>query len=225
MGRRRSAYAGDQPTGPAANALSAFAGAPNPTFVPNLSFWTAAYGGSGTTAGNSVTGAASTNSQIYGAATGLDYRINPDMLVGFALGGGGTSWQLGQGLGNGHSGMFQAGVYATGHSGPAYLSPAAAYSLQDVTTNRNATPASFDGLQGQFDASFFSSRVESGYRLSYGGINVTPYGAVQFQALVMPSYSEFARASTASFPRPHRSSPARAPRATSRLPVCSRSQR
>ena len=33
-----------------------------------------------------------------GVAAGLDYKLSPDTLIGFALAGGGTSWGLAQGL-------------------------------------------------------------------------------------------------------------------------------
>ena len=41
-----------------------------------------------------------------GIAAGLDYKLSPDTLIGFALAGGGTSWSLAQGLGGGRSDVF-----------------------------------------------------------------------------------------------------------------------
>jgi hypothetical protein len=41
---------------------------------------------------------------------GLDYRVAPGTVVGFALAGGGTGWSLAQNLGSGGSDAFQAGV-------------------------------------------------------------------------------------------------------------------
>jgi uncharacterized protein with beta-barrel porin domain len=184
-------YAPSEPSAPAAGAFSALAQAPRVIFDPHMSVWAAAYGGDGTITGNAFTGAANTNSQIYGLATGLDYRVLPNTIFGVALGGGGTAWELGQGLGSGHSGMFQAGVYGTSQFGPAYVSGAFAYSLQDVTTNRNVTLAGFDSLQGDFAAHVVSARLEGGYRLPYGGVNFTPYAALQSQEMFLPAYSEF----------------------------------
>jgi hypothetical protein len=40
----------------------------------------------------------------------MDYHLSPDSLVGFALAGGGTNWNLAQNLGGGRSDAFQAGV-------------------------------------------------------------------------------------------------------------------
>jgi uncharacterized protein with beta-barrel porin domain len=106
---------------------------------------------------------------------------------------------LNQGLGNGHSGMFQVGTYAVTHLGPAYVSAAAAYSLQEVTTNCVVTLAGSDALQGDFPADVLSGRIESGYRLPFGLLNLTPYGALQTQAMLASSYSEFAIAGSPQF--------------------------
>jgi uncharacterized protein with beta-barrel porin domain len=187
------AYAEDPAMPPAASAFSALALGPR-SFDPHMSFWASAYGGSGSISGNATTGAANTTSQVYGFATGVDYQALPNTTIGLALGGGGTSWQLGQGMGSGHSDMFQAGIYGTSHFGPAYVSGALAYSLQEVTTNRSVTLAGFDTLQGNFAANGVSARIESGYRLPYGLVAVTPYGAVQTQAMFLPSYGEYAQA-------------------------------
>ena len=183
-------YADQPATGPAAKAISALAPEPR-ALDPRLSMWASAYGGAGSISGNAATGAASANNQIYGFAAGLDYLAAANTTVGVALGGGGTSWQLGDGMGSGHSGMFQAGVYGTTHNGPAYVSGAAAYSLQDVTTNRTVSLGS-SAMQGAFDANVLSARVEGGYRLGYGSLGVTPYGALQTQAMFLPGYAESA---------------------------------
>jgi uncharacterized protein with beta-barrel porin domain len=193
------AYAAEPPTAPAASAFSALALGPRSSFEPNLSLWAAGYGGSGTVSGNAATGAANTTSQIYGYATGVDYRVSPNTIVGLALGGGGTTWQLGQGMGTGRSDMFQAGIYGTTHFGPAYVSAAASYSLQEVSTTRDVTLAGFDTLQGNFSANVLSTRLESGYRLPYGVLAVTPYGAVQTQAMFLPSYGEYSTSGSSQF--------------------------
>ena len=198
------AYVSEEASAPAARAFNALAldgptSGPQAVFAPRLSIWSSAYGGSGSITGNGFTGAASTDSQIYGVATGLDYLVEPNTVVGLALGGGGTAWQSGQGMGSGHSSMFQGGIYGTSRLGPAYVSGAFAYAQQDVTTNRVATLAGYDVLQGNFTANVVSGRLESGYRLPYGFLAVTPYGAVQTQAMFLPAYSEHAAVGSSQF--------------------------
>jgi outer membrane autotransporter protein len=155
-------------------------------------FWGSAYGGSGTITGNATTGSHYSADQFYGFAAGLDYRATPDTVFGFALAGGGTNWNLDQGLGSGRSDMFQAGLYGKTRSGAGYVSGALAYSFHDVTTNRTVTIAGTDMLQAKFNANMFSARLESGYRYAMPWAGVTPYAAVQAQSLVLPSYGETA---------------------------------
>jgi outer membrane autotransporter protein len=161
-------------------------------FDARYGLWGAAYGGSGRIDGNATTGSNTTTSQAYGFAAGLDYRLTPDTVVGFALAGGGTHWGLDQGLGSGRSDMFQAGVYGKTRSGAAYLSGALAYSFHDVTTDRTVTIAGTDMLEAKFQANVFSERLEGGYRYATPWLGVTPYGAVQVQSIALPSYGETA---------------------------------
>ena len=96
------------------------------------------YGGSQTTNGNAALGSNNTTSSIYGTAVGLDYRFSPSTVAGFALAGGGTGFGV-NGLGWGHSDLFQAGAFVRHNAGPAYVTAALAYGWQDVTTNRIVT--------------------------------------------------------------------------------------
>ena len=154
--------------------------------------WGSAYGGSGTISGDSTTGSHSTTSQTYVFASGLDYRVTPDTLVGFALAGGGSNWSLDQVSGIGRSDTFQAGVYGKTRWGAAYLAGALAYSFHDVTTNRTVTIAGNDALAANFRANVFSGRLEGGYRYAMPWLTATPYGALQVQSIALPAYGESA---------------------------------
>ncbi|MFX4887758.1 autotransporter domain-containing protein, partial [Acinetobacter baumannii] len=79
-----------------------------------------------------------TTSSLYGTAIGADYRVSPNTIAGFALAGGGTSFNV-SGLGGGRSDLFQAGAFVRHTIGPAYLTAALAYGWQDVTTDRTVT--------------------------------------------------------------------------------------
>src|ERR1700676_4120252 len=54
--------------------------------------WAAAYGGQNNTAGNAMLGSHDSSARSYGFATGLDYRVTPYTVAGFALGGGSTNY-------------------------------------------------------------------------------------------------------------------------------------
>ena len=110
---------------------------PQQSFDQRWSAWGSAFGGSGTYDGNAV-GSTNVTASDYGYAAGMDYHVTPDTVYGFALGGGGTNWNLATSLGSGRSDSFQAGVYAKTHWGAVYMSGALAFANHWFTTNRIA---------------------------------------------------------------------------------------
>src|SRR6185295_13544236 len=110
--------------------------APYAAFAPKLTVWGQAYGGYNRIDGDAGAGTSDTTARTYGLATGFDYRLKPDLTVGFALAGGTTSWGLSQNLGGGRSDVFQVGAYAVKKFGAAYVSGALSYAWHDVTTDR-----------------------------------------------------------------------------------------
>lgn len=154
--------------------------------------WAAGYGGSQTTSGNAVIGSNDTTSRIFGTAVGADYLFAPHTIAGVALAGGGTNFSVNN-LGTGRSDLFQAGAYLRHSNGAAYLSAAAAYGWQDITTDRTVTVAGIDRLHAEFNANAWSGRLEGGYRFVApwnGGVGITPYAAGQFTSFDLPRYME-----------------------------------
>jgi uncharacterized protein with beta-barrel porin domain len=200
-----SAYAANdsrQRTAAERDAYAMFTKAPPAVFEPRWNVWAAGFGGSQATSGNAAVGSNDTTSTIAGTAVGADYRFSPDTIAGFALAGGGTSFSVANGVGSGHSDLFQAGVYARHTMGAAYIAGALAYGWQDITTNRTISLAGLDQLQASFNANAFSGRVEGGYRFGSpwtGGIGITPYAAAQFTTFDLPAYAEHALIGTNNF--------------------------
>jgi uncharacterized protein with beta-barrel porin domain len=159
--------------------------------VQRWSVWAAGFGGSQTTDGNAVVGSNDTTSRIFGGAVGADYRLSPFTIAGFSLAGGGTNFNV-NGLGSGHSDLFQAGAFVRHTVGAAYLTGALAYGWQDITTNRTVTVAGADVLRAEFNANAFSGRIEGGYRFvaPWMTVGVTPYAAGQFTTFDLPAYAE-----------------------------------
>jgi autotransporter-associated beta strand protein len=158
-------------------------------FEQPWSVWGAGYGGSNRTSGDpAVVGSHDLSAATAGGAAGLDYRLAPGTVVGFALAGGGTNWSLAQGIGGGKSDAFQAGVYGTARSGPAYLAAALAFTNHWMSTDRFAFAG--DHLTASINAQSFGGRLEGGYRFAtyYGGL--TPYAAIQSQMFHTPGYIE-----------------------------------
>jgi autotransporter-associated beta strand protein len=160
-----------------------------PAFEPRWNVWAAGFGGSQTTDGNTATGSNTATSRIYGTAVGADYRFSPNTIAGFALAGGGSNFSV-NGSGSGRSDLFQAGAFVRHMIGSAYITGAAAYGWQDITTDRTVGGSA---LQGRFSANAYSGRIEAGNRTAMpwlGGVGITPYAAVQVTALDLPAYAE-----------------------------------
>lgn len=165
-----------------------------PMLVPQQlhrwSVWASGYGGSETVNGNAVVGSQDLTARVWGVASGADYKVSPDTLLGFAVGGGGTNYSLANAMGAGRTDMFNAGFYGRQNVGAAYLSGAFAYGWHDVTTNRTVALAGVDMLQGRFQAETFSGRFEGGYRFATSFMGITPYAAAQVISVNLPNYSE-----------------------------------
>lgn len=169
------------------------------------SVWAAAYGGQTNMTGNALAGSHDLSARAYGYATGLDYRVTPYTVVGFALGGGSTNFGLPDGLGGGHGDMFQSAVYSITRVNAAYVSAALAYGWYHVSTDRVLTVAGLDHLTADFAANNVGGRIEGGYRFALpsvfdlSGFGVTPYAAFQMQGFRTPSYGEIAISGSSTF--------------------------
>jgi outer membrane autotransporter protein len=141
-------------------------------------------------AGDTVIGSHNTSLRTAGMISGFDYRVAPGSVAGFALAAGTSNWGLSDSLGSGKSDVFQAGLYGSTRANSVYLSAAVAYALQRVSSDRNVTLSGNDRLSANFDTHGIGGRVELGNRFEHQGIGFTPYGALQFQTLNAPSYTE-----------------------------------
>ncbi|WP_246175428.1 autotransporter outer membrane beta-barrel domain-containing protein [Bradyrhizobium paxllaeri] len=170
----------------------------NDLFDQRWSVWGSAYGGGSNTSGNAALGSNDATARVFGFAVGADYRLSPDTLAGFALAGGGTNFSV-SGFGSGRSDLFQAGAFVRHNMGAAYITAAAAYGWQDVTTERTVTVAGFERLRAQFNANAWSGRIESGYRYVTPWMGITPYAAGQFTTYSLPAYAEQVLAGAGTF--------------------------
>ena len=173
-------------------ALERFANV-RPTSGERWNVWGSVYGGQANAAADTSVGSNSTRTQSVGMATGFDYRFSPDSMVGFALAGGGTSWNSAGGLGGGTSDVFQLGVYGSHQFGASYVSASAAYAFYNMNTNRTVTIAGTDRLSASFGANNIGSRIETGHRFELPfSVGLTPFAAGQVQQFFMPNYRESA---------------------------------
>ncbi|MCG6121556.1 MAG: ice-binding family protein [Microvirga sp.] len=155
--------------------------------APRLwSVWGAGYGGRAQTDGDRATGSHDRSSRTMGVAAGADFLVAPDTRIGFALGGGATSFNLSGGMGGGTSDMIQAAVYARQTLGRAYVTGALAYARHDVDTSRVVTLGGRTVLNASFEAHNVAGQAEAGYRFGW----FIPYAAISVQSFTTPSYSE-----------------------------------
>ena len=169
-------------------------------FAARWNVWAMAFGGANNTSGDpNGTGSANFSARTAGIAAGLDYKLSPDTLIGFALAGGGTSWSLAQGLGGGRSDVFQAGLYGSQKFGPWYLSGAVSFANYWASTTRMITLPTVDTLNAGFTAQSWGGRAEAGYRIAWAPVNLAPYVALQAQTFSTPNYAETATSGSQQF--------------------------
>jgi outer membrane autotransporter protein len=187
-------YAGEEKTpfviGSAYSALAKAPAAVSPS-LPHWNLWGEAFGGGAQLSGNDAVGSHNTAIGIGGFAAGADYHVSPESMLGFALAGGATAWSN-SGLGDGHSDVFQAGLYGSQQFGRAYVSAAAAFGDYSIKTNRNVGLPGGDEYNASFNAQSYSGRVESGYHIALSALTLTPYAALQVQDFEAPAYGETA---------------------------------
>ncbi|MCK1722008.1 autotransporter domain-containing protein [Bradyrhizobium sp. 141] len=164
-----------------------------PAFAERWTAWGAAFGGTNRTSGDPVViGSHDLSARAGGVAAGADYHFSRDAVVGFALSGGGTRWDLAQALGGGKSEALQAGVYTAVRTGPAYFAASLAVANHWMSTDRFAPFG--NQLTAKFDAQTVGGRIEGGYRFATPIGGFTPYAAAQTQAFRTPTYTETDRA-------------------------------
>lgn len=160
-----------------------------PAFAERWTAWGSAFGGTNRTSGDPVViGSHDLNARAAGVAAGADYHFSRDALVGFALSGGGTKWDLAQAIGGGKSEALQAGVYTALRNGPAYFAASLAVANHWMSTDRLAPFG--NQLTAKFDAQTVGGRIEGGYRFATPLGGFTPYAAAQAQAFRTPTYTE-----------------------------------
>jgi fibronectin-binding autotransporter adhesin len=174
-----SAFDGITPSEP----LAAMMGA-------RYSVWGSAYGGYGRFTGDNSAGTHNETTRNGGLATGADIRVDPDTVIGFALAGGATSWSFSDGLGGGHSDMFQAGVYATHRFDAAYVSASAAYAPGWIKTDRFMTIPTSGHYTAKVTGQTFTGHIEVGNRFGASDYGFTPYIGGNISVIALPAYKE-----------------------------------
>ena len=171
--------------------------------------WGTGFGGTANWQGNGTIGSASATEHSSGFAAGLDYQVNPNLLLGVSAGGGQSSFGV---LDRGTWGTVDAwhgSVYGAWRSQQGfYASGIVSYSGFDNTEQRSASipgvilpaanfiggpyvvPGYAERPQGSFNSQAWSGYGELGYQWKYGALTTTPFAGLGFGSLRSDSFTE-----------------------------------
>jgi len=190
----------EQPTGALGYAPSAKMKTPivvhDPVLAPVRTWraWASGFGGDETVHGDAGAGSAAQSSSYYGGAMGVDYQINPDLLIGIAGSGSSGSFSVSGRSTYGSVTGGGLGAYGVATFGSFYA--ASSTSLGFFHNSETRSIAGFGGLgfetdHGSFDSIAVRTRVEAGRRFAdvYGAA-VTPFVALEIANLHSNGFNE-----------------------------------
>ncbi|MDP1964231.1 MAG: autotransporter outer membrane beta-barrel domain-containing protein, partial [Reyranella sp.] len=155
--------------------------------------WGSALGVMGSVAGNGTSAALTYNGG--GTATGVDYRFNPNLLVGLGLGFVTGNQYLGGFSGRGTTDSYQGSLYASFTQQAFYLDAVAGYGFSNNWMTRQIF---IPGLQqrtaaGQTTANQFVGQAEAGYAIGLHApslARLTPFVRLQGVSNTQAGFSE-----------------------------------
>lgn len=157
------------------------------------SLWGSALGGLATVAGNANAGTLTYNTG--GFATGLDYRVNPTLLLGGGVGfASGNQW-VGGFSGQGSTNSYQASLFASFTPGAFYLDALAGYGYNDNQMTRQIVLPNLGArtAQGRTGANQILGQAEAGYRIGLDdrtAASLTPFARLQATGVYQAGFSE-----------------------------------
>jgi autotransporter-associated beta strand protein len=157
--------------------------------------WLSGVGGTGSVSGDSTGSARGFTYNFGGAAGGLDYRLSPELLVGFGGGWTGGTQRVSNFAGQAYLSTFSGLLYASWTPSAFYLDGAAGYA--NTTTNVTRV-ISIPGLaarfaQGQTSVNQFLGQVETGYKIvlpTWAPTSVAPFARLQGSTTNQPGFTE-----------------------------------
>jgi uncharacterized protein with beta-barrel porin domain len=158
---------------------------------PRWRTWAAGFDGSWKLAGEPGIGSADLSHHTAGGAGGLDYQINPDLLVGFAVGCSASGFSVPALATCGSVDGAHLGTYGVARWGTWYAAGALTAATFDNHTSRTIAGVGPTELaSASFKSNLFAGRFELGHKQSFDGFAITPFAAVQFAELWQQGYTE-----------------------------------
>ncbi|SFM03675.1 autotransporter-associated beta strand repeat-containing protein [Bradyrhizobium sp. NFR13] len=156
----------------------------------DYSVWGSVFGSHGRTDGAAATGSAQRVIDDTHVATGIDMRLTPGTIAGFAVAGGKARASLPGLVGKVNADVFQAGIYGTTQLGPVKLGAAAGYARLDNDVSRSI-PALGSSLSSSYGTTAWSGRLQASAAAFNGsGFGLSPLAALQATHVRNPAVVE-----------------------------------
>jgi T5SS/PEP-CTERM-associated repeat protein/autotransporter-associated beta strand protein len=180
-------YTSETPAPGPFNAMPAKA----PVFEQRWRGWAAGFDGTSSLRGEADPGSASQRERIAAAAAGLDYQVNPNLLVGAAAGGSASSFSVPDRSTSGNLTGAHLGAYGVARWDQWYAAGTLAFANFDNTTHRSIIGVGpTETANGSFASNLLSGRFELGWQQVLNGFSVTPFAALQFAELWQRGFAE-----------------------------------
>ena len=192
MAGRRGASLGAPPSVALAGACEAACDADAVT-PSRFSAW---LGGIGSTGGVDGDGnAADLCYTLGGTAFGVDYRLDPRLLVGIAGGYVGGSQSVDGFRGDGHTDALSVALYGSFTQGAFYADALAGYANASNDMQRKVSLPGMESASasGDTSANQFLGQIEAGYRIGLGlpaDASITPFGRLQIASVHQDGFTE-----------------------------------
>ena len=172
--------------------LGGTAKAPRNYDTASFRFWATGYGGNAHIGGEaSAVGSANLSTFTQGLASGLNYQVSRNTLIGVALGASTSGFSVQDRMTKGSADGFHVGVYGMQKFGGVYVSGTADYVHFDNETNRFvAGIGPIEVAKGKFSSDVLTGKIEAGARSRFGGVNVTPFASIQAAYLTSGDFLE-----------------------------------
>jgi outer membrane autotransporter protein len=165
--------------------------APLPIDQPRWRGWFAGFDGSFKLGGDAIVGSANLNHNTAGGAAGIDYQVNPNLLLGAAAGGSSSRFSVADRFTSGNIDGAHLGAYGVSRFQQMYAAAAFTFGAFNNQTSRTvAGVGPTETESGRFDSYLLGGRVETGFAQRFGRFTVTPFAALQFSEIWQPTFTE-----------------------------------
>ena len=175
-----------------------------PAFLPQPArarMWASGFGGGLTVNANAARGITGQTADFFGGTVGADYEVQPGFLLGGALGGSGSDFNVASRTTTGSASGFHAALYGAYGVGSSYIQSTTSFARFSNATTRFV--GGFGGFGTADERASFSSneireRLEAGRALSFDGgaygtplVRVTPFAALEIARLATDGFAEY----------------------------------